>query len=131
MAKENLLPGIHLGVSPLSWTNDVLTELGGDTPLETCLQDDAEIGYYGVELGNKISESKPHKLSSNLSNYGLRLVSGWHSGYLCERSVQDEWKAAADHVRLLKNCGCRVLVFGECGLMTGDSAVGRAPESRA
>jgi transketolase len=29
---------VRLGVSPLSWTNDVLVELGGDVPLEVCLQ---------------------------------------------------------------------------------------------
>jgi inosose dehydratase len=45
MGKQNQ---IQLGVSPLSWTNDVLAELGGDIPLETCLQDAAEIGYEGV-----------------------------------------------------------------------------------
>jgi inosose dehydratase len=43
MAIGNLLPGVHLRVSPLSWTNDVLAELGGDTPLETCLKRAADI----------------------------------------------------------------------------------------
>jgi inosose dehydratase len=120
MAMDNLLPGIHLGVSPLSWTNDVLTELGGDIPLETCLKDAAEVGYAGVELGRKFPKDG-QKLSSILSSYGLRLVGGWHSGFLTERSVEEEWKAAADHVRLLKDCGSQVLVYGECGLMTGAS----------
>ena len=120
MAMDNLLPGIHLGVSPLSWTNDVLTELGGDIPLETCLKDAAEVGYAGVELGRKFPRDG-QKLSSILSSYGLRLVGGWHSGFLTERSVEEEWKAAADHVRLLKDCGSQALVYGECGLMTGAS----------
>ncbi len=75
MAKENLLPGVHLGVSPLSWTNDVLAELGGDIPLETCLKDAADIGYEGVELGRKFPR-EGRQLSSILSSYGLRL-SGW------------------------------------------------------
>ena len=120
MAIENLLSAIRLGVSPLSWTNDVLVELGGDIPLETCLKDAAEIGYEGVELGRKFPR-EGQKLSSILSSYGLRLVGGWHSGFLTERSVEEEWKAAADHVRLLKECGSEVLVYGECGLMTGAS----------
>jgi inosose dehydratase len=120
MAKENLLPGVHLGVSPLSWTNDVLIELGGDIPLEACLKDAAEIGYEGVELGRKFPRDG-QKLSSILSDYGLRLVGGWHSGFLTERSVEEEWIAAADHVRLLKDCGSQVLVYGECGLMSGAS----------
>jgi inosose dehydratase len=120
MAKENLLPGLRLGVSPLSWTNDVLTELGGEIPLETCLKDAAEIGYEGVELVRKFPRDG-QKLSLILSSYQLRLVGGWHSGFLTERSVEEEWKAAADHVRLLKDCGSQVLVYGECGLMAGTS----------
>ena len=120
MTTENSSSAIRLGVSPLSWTNDVLVELGGDIPLETCLKDAAEIGYEGVELGRKFPR-EGQKLSSILSSYGLRLVGGWHSGFLTERSVEDEWEAAGDHVRLLKDCGSQVLVYGECGLMTGVS----------
>src|ERR1700737_2205081 len=120
MAKEDLLSEIKLGVSPLSWTNDVLIELGGDIPLETCLKDAAEIGYEGVELGRKFPRDG-QKLSTILSENGLRLVGGWHSGFLSERSVEEEWKAAVDHVRLLKDCGSQILVYGECGLMSGAS----------
>ena len=120
MAKENSLPGVHWGVSPLSWTNDVLAELGGDIPLETCLKDAAEMGYEGVELGRKFPRDG-QQLSAILSAHGLRLVGGWHSGFLTERSVEEEWKAAADHVQLLKDCGSQILVYGECGLMTGAS----------
>jgi inosose dehydratase len=97
----------RLGVSPLSWTNDVLAELGGDIPLEVCLQDAAEIGYAGVELGRKFPRNA-QELLPILSNYGLQLVSGWHSGFLTERSVEAEWLAAADHVQLLEDCGCEV-----------------------
>jgi inosose dehydratase len=120
MANEKLASEVRLGVSPLSWTNDVLAELGGDISLETCLKDAAEIGYEGVELGRKFPKDG-QKLSSILSDYGLRLIGGWHSGFLTERSVEEEWKAAADHCRLLKDCGSQVLVYGECGLMTGAS----------
>ena len=118
MAKE--LSDIKLGVSPLSWTNDVLAELGGDIPLETCLKDAADIGYEGVELGRKFPR-EGRQLSSILSSYGLRLIGGWHSGYLTERPVEEEWKAAANHVQLLKDCGSEVFVYAETGLMTAVS----------
>ena len=111
---------VNLGVSPLSWTNDVLAELGGDIPLEVCLKDAADNGYDGMELGRKFPR-EAHELLSKLSSYGLRLATGWYSGYLSERSVEAEWKAAADHVQLLESCGCQVLVYGECGMMEGDS----------
>jgi inosose dehydratase len=97
---------VNLGVSPLSWTNDVLAELGGDIPLEVCLKDAADNGYDGVELGRKFPR-EPHELLSKLSSYGLRLATGWYSGYLTERSVEAEWKAAADHVF---NCWRAVVV---------------------
>jgi len=111
---------IHLGVSPLSWTNDVLADLGGDIPLEVCLKDAADIGYEGVELGRKFPRTG-RELLPKLTNYGLRLIGGWHSGFLSERSVEAEWDSAADHVRLLEECGSRVLVYGECGKMAGAS----------
>jgi len=110
---------VYLGVSPLSWTNDVLAELGGDIPLEVCLKDAADNGYDGVELGRKFPR-EAGELLSKLSSYGLRLATGWYSGYLSERSVEAEWKAAADHVQLLESCGSQVLVYGECGMMKGD-----------
>lgn len=102
-----------MGVSPLSWTNDVLPELGGDIPLETCLQEAADIGYEGVELGRKFPRD-PQELAPLLSRYGLRLISGWYSGFLADRSPEAEWEAAADHLRLLEGCGCDVLVYAEC-----------------
>jgi inosose dehydratase len=73
-----------------------------------------------MELGRKFPR-EGRQLLSILSTYGLRLAGGWHSGFLSERSVEEEWKAAADHVRLLKNCDSQILVYGECGLMTGAS----------
>ena len=113
-------PQVRLGVSPLSWTNDVLPELGGDIPLELFLREAAEIGYEGVELGRKFPR-KSAELLPKLSEYGLQLVSGWYSGFLAERSLEEEWKAAADHVRLLEECRCNVFVYGECGSMPSDS----------
>lgn len=50
---SSLPPGVRLGMSPLSWANDVLEDLGANIPLETCLDDAATIGYQGVELGRK------------------------------------------------------------------------------
>jgi inosose dehydratase len=111
---------VRLGVSPLSWTNDVLAELGGEVPLEVCLQEAAEIGYEGVELGRKFPRTS-QELLPKLAGYGLQLATGWYSGFLSERSVEAEWKAAEDHVRLLEDCGCQVLVYGECGMLEGDS----------
>jgi inosose dehydratase len=88
-----LPPDIHLGVSPLSWANDVLEDLGANIPLETCLNDDAEIGCQGVELGRKFPREAATLRPSR--NPDLALASGWHSGELAERSVDAEIAAVA------------------------------------
>ena len=108
------LDGVRLGISPLSWTNDVLHDLGDEIPLEQCLREASEIGYEGMELGRKFPRD-PEVLRPMLSEYGLVLAAGWYSGFLADRSFEEEWAAAADHVRLLQGCGNSVLVYGEEG----------------
>ena len=113
------LDRVRLGISPLSWTNDVLHELGDEVPLEQCLREASEIGYEGMELGRKFPRD-PEVLRPKLSEFGLELAAGWYSGYLAERSVEEEWEAAADHIGLLKGCGASILVYGEIGKVPGN-----------
>ena len=44
---------LRLGMSPISWSNDDLPQLGGDTPLEVCLSETREAGFVGTETGGK------------------------------------------------------------------------------
>ena len=44
---------IKLGIAPIAWSNDDMPELGGDTPIETCLEEAKIAGYRGIELGGK------------------------------------------------------------------------------
>lgn len=103
---------VRLGINPLTWTNDDLPSLGGDTPLEVCLEEGLEAGFSGFELGNKFPRT-PDALSEVLGRYDLSLVSGWYSSRLLERSPQEEIEAVKDHLELLKRCGAKVMVFCE------------------
>ena len=38
---------IRIGTNPIAWSNDDMPELGGDTPLETCLAEARQAGYGG------------------------------------------------------------------------------------
>lgn len=114
---SSLPPGVRLGVSPLSWANDVLEDLGADIPLETCLDDAAAIGYQGVELGRKFPRDAA-ALRLLLDSRGLALASGWHSGELAERDVNAEMAAVAPHASLLRDMGSSVMVYGEVAMMT-------------
>ena len=112
--------GVRLGVAPLSWTNDVLEDLGGEISLETCLLQAAANGFSGIELGRKFPR-KAEVLNPVLEANGLALVSGWHSGFLTERTVDEEMTAVADHAKLLKELGVETMVYGPVGTMAEDA----------
>lgn len=118
----DLPEGVRLGVAPLSWTNDVLEDLGGDIPVETCLSEAAEAGYAGIELGRKFPRD-PDVLAPLLHEHGLVLVSGWYSGFLAERDVRAEMAAVHDHASLLAALGCEVMVYGPVGRMAPGGAL--------
>jgi len=103
---------VRLGINPLTWTNDDLPSLGGDTPLEVCLAEGREAGFSGFELGNKFPRS-PEALTQVLDEHDLALVSGWYSSQLLERSPEEEIEAVTDHLTLLKECGAKVMVLCE------------------
>ena len=57
---------IRIGANPIGWSNDDLRELGGETPLETCLAEAKEAGFEGMELGNKFPR-EPKALKAALA----------------------------------------------------------------
>jgi myo-inosose-2 dehydratase len=104
---------VRIGANPIGWSNDDMRELGGATPLETCLAEAKEAGFEGMELGHKFPR-EPKALASVLGKFGLRLVSGWYSAELLRRSAAEEMLHLRPHLDLLKALGCNVLVFAEC-----------------
>jgi inosose dehydratase len=103
---------VKLGAHPIGWSNDDMPELGGDTPLETCLAEAREAGFVGIEKGGKFP-NEPEALRAVLGRHGLALTSGWYGGELRFRSVEDEIRAMRPHFDLLKACGCKVVVWAE------------------
>ncbi|CAN7409569.1 myo-inosose-2 dehydratase [Trinickia sp. LjRoot230] len=103
---------VRIGINPLSWMNDDLPSLGGETPLEVALTEGRQIGYQGFELGNKFPR-EPQALKALLAQYDLALVSGWYSGRLAERSAEEEIEAVGPHLELLARNGATAMVYGE------------------
>src|SRR5437879_10146038 len=101
---------VKIGINPISWSNDDLPSLGGETPLEVALSEGKAIGYQGFELGNKFPRESA-ALRQVLSRYGLELVSGWYSGELARRSVDEEIQAVGAHLKLLADNGANVMVY--------------------
>jgi inosose dehydratase len=127
---------VRIGVNPISWSNDDLPELGGETPLETALAEGAQIGYQGFELGTKFPTEGP-ALKAKLAEYGVVCVSGWYSGQLAgnldEGTIDDEIARCDAHMGKLAHNGCKVVVYGEvAGSIQGriDTPVSRRPRLR-
>lgn len=129
---------VRIGINPISWMNDDLPSLGGDTPLETALSEGAAIGYAGFELGNKFPKDGPG-LKATLDAYGLACVSGWYSGFLAEvapgqtdaQAVEVELARCVAHMERLRFNGVTVVVYGECaGTVQGqmDTPLAQRPQ---
>lgn len=111
---------VRLGINPLTWTIDDLPEVGGDTPLETCLTEARAAGFEGVELGCKFPRTAP-ELRAALAPHGLALVSGWYSANLLTRDAAGEFEVMRAHRELLAALGCEVVVVAETtGCIHGD-----------
>ena len=111
---------VRLGISPIGWSNDDLPELGGDTPLETCLAEAQLAGFEGIELGSKFP---PRSGGAEAGPGTVRAVPG--RGLVqrppAARSVTEELAAIEAHRTLLVAIGCAVLVYAETsGSIAGD-----------
>ncbi len=102
----------RLGIAPIAWSNDDLPELGGDTPLETCLNDAANAGFTGVETGGKFP-STSDELGPILAQYALDLCGGWYSGTLLVTDLNEEKEKVAEQLKLFKDLNAPCMVYGE------------------
>lgn len=103
---------IRIGANPIGWSNDDLQDIGGATPLETCLAEAREAGFEGMELGHKFPR-QPAALKAVLAPFGMTCVSGWYSAELLLRDAAEEMRHLRAHLDLLKAMGSTVLVFAE------------------
>jgi len=121
---------VRIGINPISWMNDDLPALGGETALETALAEGRQIGYVGFELGNKFPKDGP-ALKAKLAEFELACVSGWYSGYLAEDSVEAEIARCQAHMAKLQHNSVAVVVYGECaGTVQGqiDTPLAKRPQ---
>lgn len=103
---------LRLGMSPISWSNDDLPQLGGDTPLEVCLRETREAGFAGTETGGKFPK-QADTLASVLDTHDLMLISGWYSGTLINNDLASEKERITDQLTLFEELGASVIVYGE------------------
>jgi inosose dehydratase len=103
---------VRIGINPITWTNDDVPELGGDTPLETCLAETKQAGYAGTELGGKFPRQS-QMLKPIMARYGLAVISGWYDGRCDEKDESEEMEAISPHLELLKDMGSTHVVYAD------------------
>lgn len=103
---------VRIGINPITWTNDDVPELGGDIPLEVCLSEASQAGYAGIEMGGKFPRNAA-ELRPLLARHGLQLISGWYDGRMLDRDIEAEFDAVLPHLSLLRDLGCKVVVYAD------------------
>ena len=93
---------IKIGIAPIAWSNDDMPELGGDTPIEVCLDEAKKAGFSGIELGGKFPRNP--KISNYLLNkFQLKMPGGWYGSQLRNRSIERRMDCYARPVKFIKN----------------------------
>ncbi|NMB45386.1 MAG: myo-inosose-2 dehydratase [Firmicutes bacterium] len=105
---------IRLGVAPIAWTNDDMPELGGEISFEQCIDEMAQAGYVGSEVGNKYPRD-PKTLAAALKPRGLSIASAWFSAYFTTKDPQETYDAFIEHRDFLHAMGAEVIVVSEQG----------------
>ena len=106
---------VKIAIAPIAWTNDDLPELGGHISFEQCIEEMAEAGFMGSEIGNKYPRD-PAVLKSALEKRGLQISSAWFSTYFSEDEQSGETiEKYVEHMNFLKEMGAQVVNVCECG----------------
>ncbi len=106
---------IKLAIAPIGWSNDDMPELGAHISFEQCINEMAEAGYQGCEVGHKFPRD-PDLLSAALGPRSLNIASAWYSIYFTEEGrTQASITGFIEHMNFLKAMNAKVIVVCECG----------------
>ena len=103
-----------LGMSPIAWWNDDLTELSDDVSLEECLRQSRLAGFTGMEQGRRFPSSAAEMLPV-LKKADVTLCGGWFSGTLVDESLEANKQRIQPMVDLFKAVNAPCIVYGEIG----------------
>ena len=105
---------IKVGIAPIGWSNDDMPELGGDISFEQCIQEMAQAGYDGCEVGHKFPRN-PKQLKKALDPLNLQVASAWFSSFFSNEAKQKQsLRDFNTHCEFLSNMGSKVVVVAEC-----------------
>lgn len=114
---------IQIGISPIAWQNDDLPDLTAAYSMEQALEESREIGYTGVERGQRMPKDTDG-LKAYLDKYEIALCGGWCSGSTLVNDFDDEVAAIREQVEQFKALNAPCIVYAECSnTIQGDQSV--------
>ena len=114
---------IQIGISPIAWQNDDLPDLTAAYSMEQALEESREIGYTGVERGQRMPKDTDG-LKAYLDKYSIALCGGWCSGSTLINDFDDEVAAIMEQVEQFKALRAPCIVYAECSnTIQGDQSV--------
>ena len=105
--------GVKVGISPICWQNDDLPDLTAAYTMEQALKEAREIGYTGVERGQRMPK-ETDALRAYLDRYDIGLCGGWCSGALLVNDIPAEQAATLQQVEQFVALGAPCIVYAEC-----------------
>ncbi|MBN4077302.1 myo-inosose-2 dehydratase [Sulfobacillus acidophilus] len=109
---------VKIGISPLTWTNDDMPELGGNIPFTRCIKEMSKAGFLGCEVGNKFPKN-PKELNAKLKEQNLEISAGWFSSFFADKNKKQETIGNfIKHVNFLKSVGAKIINVCECSYAT-------------
>ncbi|MCQ5129726.1 myo-inosose-2 dehydratase [Butyricicoccus faecihominis] len=110
---KKLFENVKFGAHPICWCNDDMLDLGDEYSFEDIVDQAAEAGFVGIELGRKFPKN-PEVMKTELGKRGLVLTSGWCDTMFGCPELRDEYmELFQQKARFLKDCGCEVVVAAE------------------
>lgn len=104
---------VKIGISPIAWQNDDLPDLTADFTMEQALREAREIGYTGVERGQRMPQDTDG-LRAYLEANDIALCGGWCSGNMLVNDLDAERASVAQQVEQFVALGSPCLVYAEC-----------------
>ncbi|MEM6478815.1 MAG: myo-inosose-2 dehydratase [Pseudomonadota bacterium] len=104
---------VKIGISPICWQNDDLPDLTAAFTMEQALREAREIGYTGVERGQRMPQDT-EGLRAYLDEAGIALCGGWCSGNLLVNDIAAERDAIRQQITQFKALGAPCIVYAEC-----------------
>ncbi|MBU2360680.1 MAG: myo-inosose-2 dehydratase, partial [Alphaproteobacteria bacterium] len=104
---------VKIGISPIAWQNDDLPELTAAYTMEQALREAREIGFTGVERGQRMPQDT-EGLRAYLEQADIALCGGWCSGNLLVQDVAAECAAIQQQVTQFIDLNAPCLVYAEC-----------------